>query len=41
MNITEETKTEVTVENVVPISLQIGMCQEDKFEVELEKEQEN
>ena len=63
MKITEETKTEVTVENVVPISpqiirildkkgvcvafvcvgansttVQIGMCQEDKFEVEIEKE---
>ena len=63
MKITEETKTQVTVENVVPISpqiirildkkglciafvcvganattVQIGMCQEDKFEVEIEKE---
>ena len=59
----EESKTAVTVENVVPISpqiirildkkglciafvcvganattVQIGMCQEDKFEVEIEKE---
>jgi hypothetical protein len=64
MKITEETKKEIRIENVVPMNpqivrvldnnglcvaficigansttVQIGVCQEDKFEVELEKEE--
>jgi len=63
MNITEETKKEIRLENVVPINpqiirvldnnglcvafvcvgadsctVQIGLCQDDKFELELDKE---